>query len=101
MLYNLMENQFIHVSNILQLPVSVNSLKKNKLPNWSCLLNCCIECADVFVPDAEINDKDDVNFPFILFQYYKNIISCSLHKQMLPEHGKTYPSYMNIEHLEK
>ena len=36
-----------------------------KLKNWSCMLNCCIECTGVFVPYAEINNEKYVDLPFI------------------------------------
>ena len=41
--------------------------KDIKFPKWSCVLKCCSECPGVFVPDAEINDEDDINLPFIVF----------------------------------
>ena len=65
--------------------------KDIKLQKWSCVLNCCSECPGVFVPDAEINDGDDADLPFILFHHYENIISRYFHKQLFHEHGKTLP----------
>ena len=65
------------------------------------MLNCCIECPDVFVTDAEINCEGDVNLPLFRFHHYKSIISCSLHKNILPEHGKICPSFINMENYWK
>ena len=62
--------------------------KYSKLPNCSCVLNCCSECPGFFVLDEEMNDEDDVNIPLILFPRYKNISSCSFHKQLFPAHLK-------------
>ena len=75
--------------------------KDIKFPKWSCVLNYCSECTDVFVPDAEMNFDEDVDLPFIYFCFYQNIISCPLHKNILPEHGKTCPSCMNLEIFDK
>ena len=47
-----------------------------------------------------MNGEDDVNLTYIWFCHYKNISSCYLHKHLLPEHGNTCPSFMNIEDLE-
>ena len=49
-----------------------------------------------FLPNAEMNDADDADLTFIQFNQYKNISSCYLHKQLLFEHDKTYPSCTNI-----
>ena len=51
-----------------------------KFPKWSCVLNCCIECPGVFIPNAKINGYKYLNLPFIIFHHYKNIISCYSHK---------------------
>ena len=72
-----------------------------KFPKWSCVLNCCSECPGIFVTDAEINDEDDVNLPFIQFYHYKNISFCYFHTQLFPDHGKICPSWMNLEFFEK
>ena len=71
-----------------------------KFPNWSCVLNCYSERPGVF-SGAEVTDEDDAYILFILFHQYKNISSFYLHKQLLPDHGKKYPSFMNIEIVEK
>ena len=75
--------------------------KDIKFPKWSCVLNFCSERPGVFVPDTEMNDEDDAHIILILFHHYNNTISCYLHKQLLPEHVKTFPSCMNIENVEK
>ena len=54
-----------------------------------------------FVPDTEIDDKDDLNLSFIRFHIYVNISSFYLHKQILSDHSKTYPSCMNIENIDR
>ena len=43
----------------------------------------------VFV--AEINGDKDVDLTFINFHHYENFSSCSLEKELLPDHGKTCP----------
>ena len=102
MFYYLTENQFIHVPKILHLPLCVTFLKNISIfPKWSCVLNCCSECTGVFVLDAEMNDEDDANIPFIQIHHCVNISSCSLHKHVFTEHGKICPSCMNIENAEK
>ena len=102
MLYYLMENQFFRVPKMLHLSVCVTFMKIYiKLPNCSCVLNCCSEFPGVFVPDVEINDRVGVNLPFIRFHHHKNIISCSLHKQLFHYHVKTCPPRMNIENVKK
>ena len=68
-----------------------------KFSKCSCVLNFYIECPGLFVTDADINGDKDVNLPFIYFHHYKNVIFCYLNKQILPYHGKTYPSCINIE----
>ena len=65
------------------------------------MLNFCSERPGVFVTDAVMNNEKYVDPPFINFHHCKNISSCSFHKQLLPEHGKTCPSFMNIEHFDK
>ena len=40
-------------------------------------------------------------FHSVFFHHYKNIISCSLHKQLLPDNVKTCPLWMNLESSEK
>ena len=75
--------------------------KDIKFPRFSCLLNCCSECPGLFVPDAEINGDKYVDLQFIRFNHYENISSCSLHKQLLPDHGKTCPFCTNTENVEK
>ena len=72
-----------------------------KFPNWSCVLKFCIEYPGVFVPDKGMNYEDDANISFILFHHYKNISYCHLHKQLLTEHVKTFPSCINIQNFEK
>ena len=42
-----------------------------------------------------------MNLPFIPFYHCVNISSFYLHKQLLPEHGKTCPQFMNIENVDK
>ena len=69
MLYYLMENQFIHLPNILHLPVCVTFLEKIKIPKRPCVLKFCSECSRVFVIYAEMNDKDDENLPLIIFNH--------------------------------
>ena len=101
MLYYLTDNKFIHVPKILHLPLCETLLKIYQVENLSWVLNCCSECPSIFVPDAEINDEDDAYLPFIWFHHYRNIISCSLHKQILPEHGKICPLCINIENVDK
>ena len=32
-----------------------------------------------------------MDLPFNRFHHYENISSCSFHKQLLPDHGKTRP----------
>ena len=75
--------------------------KNIKFTRWSCALNCCSECPSIFVPDSEINCEEDVNLPFINFHHYGNISSCSLHKQILTEHGKYFPSCIDIIFFKK
>ena len=65
------------------------------------MLKFCSECPGVFVPDSEINDEDDADLPLIQFHHYVNIGHFSLHKELLPEHGKKCPSLINIENSEK
>ena len=72
-----------------------------KFTKWLYVLNCYNECPDVFVPYEEINCEEEFNPPFIRFHHKKNIISCSLHKTIFPENGKTCPSCINIEKFEK
>ena len=55
---------------ILHLPVCVTFLKNIKFPKWSCVLKFSIECPGILFPDAETNEKDDVNIPLIRFHYY-------------------------------
>ena len=74
--------------------------KKSNFPKWSSVLNCCSECTGVFVLDTEISCEDDANVTFIQFYHYKNISSFYFQKQLLPGHGKTYPSCTNIENSE-
>ena len=66
------------------------------MPKWSFVLNCCSECPGVFVPDAEMNDGDYGDIPFILFYHCENISSCFLHKHLLTKHSKTCPLCTNI-----
>ena len=73
--------------------------KYTKLKNWSCVLNCCSGCPGVFVTDIEMNGDKYLDLPFICFHHYENINSCSFHKKILPEHGKTFPSFTNIENV--
>ena len=65
------------------------------------MLICCSECPGVFVTVSIINGYKDGNLPFISFHHYENIISCYLHKQLFPDHGKTCPSCMNREDVAK
>ena len=65
------------------------------------MLNCFIGCPDIFVTDAEINGEEYVDLPFIFSYRYENIRSFYLHKQLLPEHGKTCPLFFNSENVEK
>ena len=48
--------------------------KDIKFSKCSYVLNYCSECTGLFVIDAEINDEDDTNIPFIIFHPYKNIL---------------------------
>ena len=41
------------------------------LKNWAYVLNVCSECPRVFIIDAEMNNKDDVDIALILFHHYK------------------------------
>ena len=65
------------------------------------MLNYLSECLGVFVTDTEINGDKDAELTLIFFHHYENIISCSLHKQILPKHGKTCISCTNIEDFDK
>ena len=65
------------------------------------MLNRFSQFPGVFVTDAEINGEEDVDLPFIYFYRYENIRSFYLHKQILPEHDKTFPLCMNPENVEK
>ena len=62
-----------------------------KFPKWSCVLKVCSEFPGVFIPVADMNGEKDVDLPFIHFHHYKNLSPCSLHKYILPDHGKTRP----------
>ena len=46
-------------------------------------------------------DEVDIYIPFIIFRLYKNMGTCSLHKRLFPDHGKTYPLWMNLESVDK
>ena len=35
-----------------------------KFTKWPCVLNCCSKCHSVLVPDAKVNDDEDVDLPF-------------------------------------
>ena len=72
-----------------------------KFPNWSCVLKCCSECPGVFVTDSEMSSNKDVEILFICLHYYENISYCYLHKELLPEHVKTYTSCINVENVDK
>ena len=71
--------------------------KYMKFLKRSRVLNFCSECPGVFVTDAEISCEEYVNLPFICFHPCKNITSCYLHAQILPDNGKTCPLCMNLE----
>ena len=67
-----------------------------KVPKWSCVFFKSSECPGVFVPDTEINDNKDIDILFIRFFRDENVSFCSLHKQLLPENGKTCHLCMNL-----
>ena len=75
--------------------------KDIKFPMWLFVLKFCCECTFVFFPDAEMNGDKDTYLPFIIFHHYGNISSCYFHKELLPDHIKTCPLYMNIDNVEK
>ena len=72
-----------------------------KFTKWSCVLMFCSEFPGLFVNGAEMNGDKDMDLPFICVHEYKKISSCTLHKHILTDNGKTYPPSMNIEHFEK
>ena len=55
----------------------------------------------LFVPDVEINGNEYADIPFIRFHHYENISSCYLHNHILPDHGKTCSSCMNLESVDE
>ena len=100
MLYFLTDNKSTRLQNMLHFSVCVTFLKIiSSLPKCSCVLNCCIKCPGVFVPDAEMNDKDDADLPFIRFHHYKNISSCSFCNQLFLEHGENCTSCTNKDNV--
>ena len=76
----------MHLKVCMTLLINISNLTK-----CQCVLNFCSECPGVFVSDAEINCEEYMNLPFLSFNHYKNISSCSLHNQLLPKHGKIFP----------
>ena len=40
-----------------------------------------------------------MKLPF--FYHYENVRSCSFHKQLLTQHGKICPSFINLENYEE
>ena len=50
-----------------------------------------------FFSDTEMNDEKDMYLPFINFHPYGNVRRCYLHKQLLPNHLKTWTLCMNQE----
>ena len=72
--------------------------KDIKFPKWSCVLNCCSECTDVFVPDAEMNGDEDVELKFIQFHNYKMqaLVLCTNSYYLIMV---IYFSYMSIENV--
>ena len=75
--------------------------KNIKLTKWPYVLNCCSECPDVFVSDAEVNSEEYSGLLFIHFCHYKTISYCYVNKHIFPDHGKTYPLWMNLESVDK
>ena len=59
------------------------------------------DCPGVYIPDADINDDEDMELPFICFHRYESFSSCYLNQNFLPDNSKTYTSCTNIENEEK
>ena len=65
------------MTKMLHLPVYVTVLKIYiKFPKWLYVLNYYSDSTGIFIPDAEMNDEDDVNLPFIIFLSLQNTSSC-------------------------
>ena len=70
--------------------------KDIRLKKCSCVLNWCSEFTSVFISGAEMNSDEGVDLTFINCHNYNSISSYYFHKQILPNHGKTYQLSTNL-----
>ena len=98
----LMDNQFIHVLNILNFPVFVSFLKIYiKYPRVIICVKLLHWMSWCFCYWYRIQLWGRCEPSIISFSSLKNLISCSLHKNISPEHGKICPSFINMENYWK
>ena len=64
------------------------------LPHWRCVLKCCDNCPNLFIPDEE--QIVDSRLPNINFNVYMNVSTCSLHGHLPMSDGKNAQNAMNL-----
>ena len=63
-------------------------------------VKCFSKCPGFFCYE-EMNDNKYTALTFTCFLHYEHVSSCYFHKYLLPDHGKTCLSFMNLENVDK
>ena len=70
------------------------SQSDHALPQWKCVLRCCVKCPIINIPDQETYDQYPDTSPSIRFHIYHLIARCTKHVR-LPLTEKKFVASVN------